>query len=562
MEAFLYPLRRQKIIISIAPMASSAQIDILVETSSSDEEEATPPLLSPAEQHYADNSRTMLSLATMSIGAVGEDGSPLLDPDGSPWNKVAKKQIKPGSDLLRAEIKRRWQCSKQESKEPATKNWEKSKLMKWLQEHPIAAADDITFLKHEVGIRKRTALLAARERDKETEQLLALDGAASSKNKYKSWNGRLPYLRLIHALVDHDNIKAAYVHRGDIPSGRMAVENRNTEEAKAASVWQMMADKWNDKSFAPATASEPGWHPHYTTSETISFEMVSEFLPPNAEKVKDRFESMMTVLKRTIPKWERSGQGDDGHHGDDDDNNPLNDRDDMDAILHDHESSDSDNENSKPGFGVLAGRSRFALSKIQDFFENQNSYVIYLWHMIAKHQLISSSMNMLADGVGSRSGARGIPSSISDRAQREDREDGSSVSRSLSSISSARKMRYDHGDDLSMSIREHASRLHDFAMAKKESARKQIEHATQKEKRKRFDTIQLEIGRLRAEKRQLLIQKCSLAPGPQHANMENVLSISIAEVEEEIINYNEQLNELNEVDMNTPQKSNRSPDNF
>jgi hypothetical protein len=96
-------------------------------------------------------------------------------------------------------------------------------------------------------------------------------------------------------------------------------------------------------------------------------------------------------------------------------------------------------------------------------------------------------------------------------------------------------------------------------MAKKESARKQIEHATQKEKRKRFDTIQLEIGRLRAEKRQLLIQKCSIAPGPQHANMENALSISIAEVEEEIINYNKQ---LSDVDMNTPQKSNRSPDAF
>ena len=106
----------------------------------------------------------------------------------------------------------------------------------------------------------------------------------------------------------------------------MAVENRNTEEAKAASVWQMMADKWNDESFAPATASEPGWHPHYSTSETITFEMVSEFLLPIAEKVKDRFESMMTVLKRTIPKWERSGQGDGGHHGDDDDDDPLYDR--------------------------------------------------------------------------------------------------------------------------------------------------------------------------------------------------------------------------------------------
>ena len=81
------------------------------------------------------------------------------------------------------------------------------------------------------------------------------------------------------------------------------MENCNTEEARAASVWQMLADKWNDESFVPATASEPDWHPHFASSETITYEMVSEFLPPNAEKVRDRFESMMTVLKRTIPKF-------------------------------------------------------------------------------------------------------------------------------------------------------------------------------------------------------------------------------------------------------------------
>jgi hypothetical protein len=67
----------------------------------------------------------------------------------------------------------------------------------------------------------------------------------------------------------------------------MAVENRNTEEVKAASVWQMMADKWNDKHFVPVTASQPDWHPHYADSETITHEMVSDYLPLNAEKVKE-----------------------------------------------------------------------------------------------------------------------------------------------------------------------------------------------------------------------------------------------------------------------------------
>ncbi len=51
----------------------------------------------------------MLSLAIMSIGALDDDGQPLLDTDAAPWNKFPKKQIKPGADILRADIKRRWQ---------------------------------------------------------------------------------------------------------------------------------------------------------------------------------------------------------------------------------------------------------------------------------------------------------------------------------------------------------------------------------------------------------------------------------------------------------------------
>jgi hypothetical protein len=261
-----------------------------------DDDVAAAPLSSPAEQHYVEKCRTMLSLATMCIGALDDDGLALIDPNAMPWNKLPKKQIKPASDLLRVEINRRWENTLPEGgKEPATKNWDKNKLIKWLEEHPIAAADDVAFLKCEVASRKRTAINAAMENDKEAGQRLDLDGA--TKNKYKSWSGRVPYLRLIHALLDHDNIKTAYVRRGDISSGRMAVENRNTDEAKAASVWQMMADKWNDENFAPATACEPDWHFHYTSSETITFAMVSEFLPPDAKKVKDRFESMLTLMK-------------------------------------------------------------------------------------------------------------------------------------------------------------------------------------------------------------------------------------------------------------------------
>jgi hypothetical protein len=113
-----------------------------------------------------------------------------------------------------------------------------------------------------------------------------------------------------------------------------------------------------------------------------------------------------------------------------------------------------------------------------------------------------------------------------------------------------------------MSICEHASRIHDFAMAKRQASLQQIEHTAKKEKRKRNDAIQLELGQLRTEKRQLRIQLCSIAPGPQHDNLQNALSVSYAEVEEEIESYLKQLSEEVYTTMETPQKSNRTPPNL
>ena len=210
-------------------MAGMDLTDIFDDASGSraDGEETCPSLLSPTEQQFVDNNRTMLLLATMCIGALDNNGLPLIDPDTAPWNQFPKKHVKPASDILRAEIRCQWSAnSNQEGKEPASKNWGKDKLTKWLQDHPIAAADNVAFLKHKVAKRKMTAIKAAQESDKEAEQLLAHDGAGA-KNKYKSWNGQLPCLHLICALINHDNIKAAYVRRGDILSGqiRMGVEN-------------------------------------------------------------------------------------------------------------------------------------------------------------------------------------------------------------------------------------------------------------------------------------------------------------------------------------------------
>jgi hypothetical protein len=95
-------------------------------------------------------------------------------------------------------------------------------MIKWLEEHPINLDDGLAFLKRKVENRKRAAMQASKDSEQEKQQLTAHDRAAK---KYKSWCGLYPYLCLIHALIDNDSIKLAYIWHGYLPPGQMAVKN-------------------------------------------------------------------------------------------------------------------------------------------------------------------------------------------------------------------------------------------------------------------------------------------------------------------------------------------------
>ncbi len=109
----------------------------------------------------------------------------------------------------------------------------------------------------------------------------ALDGG-------KKWQGKYPMLRMMHALVDHDEIKRAYLARQDLPSGQIAVENRNTPAAMAQNVWHLILNKWSDVLFAPST-NAMDCHSIFFVSETIGFDTVCNFAKATAEKVEERW---------------------------------------------------------------------------------------------------------------------------------------------------------------------------------------------------------------------------------------------------------------------------------
>ena len=100
--------------------------------------------------------------------------------------------------------------------------------------------------------------------------------------------------------------------RLDFSSDRMVIENRNTPESKAASVWAMMSRKWNDPQFSPSSMIID-LHSDFYDPITIDHDVVSDMIPATPEKVKEKWDCFMHELKRGIESCERSGQGDGGY---------------------------------------------------------------------------------------------------------------------------------------------------------------------------------------------------------------------------------------------------------
>ena len=69
------------------------------------EELSVPLICSPAKRYYMDNNCSMLSLATIAIGALDNNNQPFIVVNAASWNNIPKKSIKPSLDALRMEIK-------------------------------------------------------------------------------------------------------------------------------------------------------------------------------------------------------------------------------------------------------------------------------------------------------------------------------------------------------------------------------------------------------------------------------------------------------------------------
>ena len=214
-----------------------------------------------AKAYYQKNGCCLKVLVAMCHGAL-VGNKPLIDMLESPWITFPVSQICPNREIYAKEIERHSEQQSHASGDaasikagPRPKAWALAKIQEWLKQHPIVDPHELAFLRTTVEERKKIADEARKEEADENAQL-------GSGN----WNSTACF-RLIHTLIDFDDIKQQFLKRMNLPPGRSSVENR--EQLRASSVWQKMADKWNDKSFAPETVAMPDVYTEFSFSDII-----------------------------------------------------------------------------------------------------------------------------------------------------------------------------------------------------------------------------------------------------------------------------------------------------
>jgi hypothetical protein len=356
--------------------------------------------LTAAEKYYNENGYGVKKIVAMAIGLLNEakDG-PLIDVTKPPWTTLAKKEVKMTVADLRMEIARRAPADDI----PRSANWNVNRLTKWLNDNPVSSVDDVLFIRKVVQSTIDECSQALAEGLAPTVASATTDTTALGQ-----WRGNTPYLRLIMCLVVDDRIRNAYLHRGDAMS-RTELDSRNSDEVREATVFEMIADKWNDVSFTP-TVPVSTVHDDFRREIVITHDKVQSFLtrtftftnhpslqvkhliPATAIKVKNYLSSMRADLSRMIKNWELSGQGDGSLINDvgDDDPSPEDD-----GLSLPGAANTPTTPSAKPSFGQLENRTSAAMDSRANFLNGKPSYLLMFWELADKHQLLASTLQRL-----------------------------------------------------------------------------------------------------------------------------------------------------------------------
>jgi hypothetical protein len=390
-----------------------------------------------------------LLLACIGLKKADAFDTPLFDSTVHPWSdKKFSSHLTLERKHYQAEIDRRWafKLTKFSQEPPSLQNprprpngWSAAKLLQHLLLNPICALQDVDYLASMLQAETVKAL------GKLQPQPVIAPGSTSSKKKGAkkttglNWSGKLPWLRLIHCLVDHDEMRTAYTNRTNLPSNRMHLENRKSIDKRPKNIWELLADKWNDVDFTCSTITMLGpARDDFRYRVVIDHTMVAKYTVATPKMCKDKFQVLNRAVKRSHDNWSKSGEGEGAHSGDAADaamgvasvvakGTPK-------GYVEEEVEDDDDEEEETEDESLTQVANEFLpipnldLSDKAKYVRPAEAYVLYAWHMWEHYQLLKCSLQRLDSDVAAGQGSvatsapqityrtNGGPKSVSGRA--------------------------------------------------------------------------------------------------------------------------------------------------
>ena len=139
---------------------------------------------------------SLRTIVAMSHGLKKDDGTPMLDITSEPFASMPAKMVKALASDYHSEVSRRYSYShEKDDPRPRPILWSITKCQEWLDRHPIDDGSELRDIATEIEKYRMVVEKAAAER------------GSNKERKKKSM------LRMIHALVDRDEVKRAYLTR-------------------------------------------------------------------------------------------------------------------------------------------------------------------------------------------------------------------------------------------------------------------------------------------------------------------------------------------------------------
>lgn len=373
--------------------------DLLSSSSSDDDDDddiivvddSNQPALSASksELFYVENMKEKRILFAMCIGLRSEFGGVddpirlLGDLTEQPYGTmVEKRAIKPTRKHLFQELRRRQDdgyevisVTEPPSQKKPPSSWKSrsaTDLRDWLLANIITNPADVSFIRREERKFYNDLVRAQSEATR-------IQQARSSSNVSGVVFSPVADMRLIHCLVENDEIKTAFMKRHDSLL-REELDARNSPHHPKA--WfEMVALEFNNSNFSPFSEALPHLHEDFSAPRDLSLAQCPSTVSP--EQVKNWVADRKAKLVLFINRWERSGNGD---------GQPL-------------ESTSSGGDGAAADDVLVEGGGEdaemaFQASNRAQFLLNDRPTLLYFWSMLERHDMLNNTVTVLAGDVG------------------------------------------------------------------------------------------------------------------------------------------------------------------